>query len=153
MEIQGQYLTNRGVGTTSIILVRVGENEQGVVGLHQTGIPGEIAPSLSARLMWLDKFGVSSYLSRINGLRIIADPRERIGVVSFDLKNINTIEVGRLLDKEAGIALRAGHHCAQPSLRRMGVEVTVRPSFSFYNTAEEIDILVDAVRKIHSNQN
>ncbi len=62
VEIQGQYLTNRGVGTTSIILVRTGEKEQGVVGLHQSGIPGEIAPSLSARLMGLDKFGVASYL-------------------------------------------------------------------------------------------
>jgi len=62
VEIKGQYLTNRGVGTTSIILVRTGEAEQGIVGLHQTGIPGEIAPSLSARLMGLDKFGVASYL-------------------------------------------------------------------------------------------
>jgi hypothetical protein len=62
VEIQGQYLTNRGVGTTNIILVRTGEKEQGVVGLHQTGIPGEIAPSLSARLMGLDKYGVASYL-------------------------------------------------------------------------------------------
>jgi len=62
VEIQGQYLTNRGVGTTSFILVRTGEAEQGVVGLHQTGIPGEIAPSLSARLMGLDKFGVAAYL-------------------------------------------------------------------------------------------
>ncbi len=62
VEIKGQYLTNRGVGTTEFILVRTGEKEQGVVGLHQTGIPGEIAPSLSARLMGLDKFGVASYL-------------------------------------------------------------------------------------------
>ncbi|MFZ4724931.1 MAG: family 2B encapsulin nanocompartment shell protein [Paludibacter sp.] len=62
VEIKGQYLTNRGVGTTSFILVRTGEVEQGIVGLHQSGIPGEIAPSLSARLMGLDKFGVASYL-------------------------------------------------------------------------------------------
>lgn len=62
LEIKGQYLTNRGVGSTEIILVRIGEKEQGVIGLHQAGIPGEIAPSLSARLMGLDKFGVASYL-------------------------------------------------------------------------------------------
>jgi hypothetical protein len=62
LEIKGQYLTNRGVGTTEIILVRTGEKEQGVVGLHQAGIPGEVAPSLSARLMGVDKFGVASYL-------------------------------------------------------------------------------------------
>jgi len=61
-EIKGQYLTNRGVGTTNIIFVRVGEIGQGVVGFQQAGIPGEIAPSLSARLMGLDKFGVASYL-------------------------------------------------------------------------------------------
>lgn len=62
VEVKGQYLTNRGVGTTDIILVRVGEKSQGVVGLHQSGIPGEIAPSLSARLMGLDQYGVASYL-------------------------------------------------------------------------------------------
>ena len=62
VEVEGQYLTGRGVGTTKIILVRAGEKNQGVVGLHQSGIPGEIAPSLSARLMGLDKFGVASYL-------------------------------------------------------------------------------------------
>ena len=62
VEVEGQYLTGRGVGTTKIILVRTGEHNQGVIGLHQSGIPGEIAPSLSARLMGLDKFGVASYL-------------------------------------------------------------------------------------------
>ena len=59
VEVEGQYLTGRGVGTTKIILVRTGEQNQGVIGLHQSGIPGEIAPSLSARLMGLDKFGVA----------------------------------------------------------------------------------------------
>lgn len=62
VEVEGQYLTGRGVGTTKIILVRTGEHNQGVIGLHQSGIPGEIAPSLSARLMGLDKFGVAAYL-------------------------------------------------------------------------------------------
>ncbi len=62
VEVKGHYLTNRAVGTTDIILVRVGEKSQGVIGLHQTGIPGEIAPSLSARLMGLDQYGVASYL-------------------------------------------------------------------------------------------
>jgi len=62
VEVEGQYLTGRGVGNTKIILVRVGEKNQGVIGLHQSGIPGEIAPSLSARLMGLDKYGVASYL-------------------------------------------------------------------------------------------
>jgi cysteine desulfurase/selenocysteine lyase len=55
--------------------------------------------------------------------------------------------VGRMLDLE-GIAVRAGHHCSQPSLRRFGVEATVRPSLAFYNTVEEIDRLADAIRRI-----
>ena len=62
LEIKSRYQSNRWLGTTSILLLRVGEADQGVVGLHQTGIPGEILPSLSARLMGLDSLGVASYL-------------------------------------------------------------------------------------------
>ncbi|MDR0798659.1 MAG: aminotransferase class V-fold PLP-dependent enzyme, partial [Dysgonamonadaceae bacterium] len=86
-------------------------------------------------------------LGKIDGIRLIGNPRNRVSVVSFIVPNISTPEVGKLLDGE-GIALRAGHHCAQPALRRMGVEATVRPSFAFYNTIEEIDRLTEAVRKI-----
>jgi cysteine desulfurase/selenocysteine lyase len=86
-------------------------------------------------------------LGQIDGIQLIGNPRERISVVSFIIPGIPTPEVGKLLDEE-GIALRAGHHCAQPALRRLGVEATVRPSFSFYNTTEEIDKLVEAVKKI-----
>ena len=62
LEMKSRYQSNQWFGTTSILLLRVGEADQGVVGLHQTGIPGEIMPSLSARLMGLDSLGVSSYL-------------------------------------------------------------------------------------------
>ena len=62
LEIKGRYNSQRWLGTTSILLLRVGEADQGVVGLHQTGIPGEIQPSLSARFMGTDTLGVSSYL-------------------------------------------------------------------------------------------
>jgi cysteine desulfurase/selenocysteine lyase len=86
-------------------------------------------------------------LVRIPGLRIIGTAAEKVGLVSFVLKDRNTEEVGRLLDQE-GIAVRAGHHCAQPSLRRYGLESTVRPSFSLYNTREEIDRLVAAIHRI-----
>lgn len=89
-------------------------------------------------------------LSEIPGLNLIGNPKERISVVSFILEGIPTIEVGQLLDKE-GIAVRSGHHCAQPSLRRFGLEATVRPSFSFYNTKQEIDQLVKAIIKIQAN--
>ena len=89
-------------------------------------------------------------LEQVDGIRLIGNPRDRVSVVSFVVPGIPAPEVGALLDKE-GIALRAGHHCAQPALRRMGVEATVRPSFSFYNTTTEIDRLVEAVRKIAVN--
>jgi hypothetical protein len=62
LEVKSRYAHNQWLGTTSILLLRVGEEEQGVVGLHQQGIPGEISPSLSARLMGLDNLGVASYL-------------------------------------------------------------------------------------------
>lgn len=89
-------------------------------------------------------------LSKIDGLTLIGNPTNRISVVSFELDGIPTPKVGELLDKE-GIALRAGHHCAQPALRRLGRESSVRPSFAFYNKKSEIDRLVIAIKKIISS--
>jgi cysteine desulfurase/selenocysteine lyase len=86
-------------------------------------------------------------LGRIPGLTLIGNPRQRVSVVSFDLPGFDTPTVGQWLDKE-GIAVRAGHHCAQPALRALGYEMSVRPSFAFYNTTEEVDRLVLAVQKI-----
>ena len=86
-------------------------------------------------------------LSRIDGLRIIGNAREKVAVISFVLRDRKTEEVGRYLDSQ-GIAVRAGHHCAQPALRRFGVEATVRPSMAFYNTFEEVDRLTDAIKRI-----
>lgn len=90
-------------------------------------------------------------LGHIPGLTLIGDPKQRVSVVSFELNGIPTPEVGQLLDKE-GIAVRAGHHCAQPALRALGYEMSVRPSFAFYNTKEEIDRLVAALGKILARQ-
>jgi cysteine desulfurase/selenocysteine lyase len=90
-------------------------------------------------------------LGEIKGLHILGNPQERVSVVSFILDGIPTPEVGQLLDKE-GIAVRAGHHCAQPALRRLGVEASVRPSFSFYNTIEEIDRLIEALLRIQASR-
>lgn len=86
-------------------------------------------------------------LGRIPGLTLIGNPKHRVSVVSFELEGIPTPEAGQLLDKE-GIAVRAGHHCAQPALRALGYEMSVRPSFAFYNTKEEVDRLVIAIQKI-----
>ena len=85
------------------------------------------------------------------GLKIIGTAREKAGVISLVLNNQRAHDVGVALDKE-GIAVRAGHHCAQPILRRFGVEATVRAVFAPYNTCEDIDILVAALHRISTNQ-
>jgi len=86
-------------------------------------------------------------LKRINGLRLIGTAAEKASVLSFVLENASVEQVGKHLASH-GIAVRAGHHCAQPILRRFGLEATVRPTIAFYNTAEEIDKLVCAIREI-----
>jgi cysteine desulfurase / selenocysteine lyase len=86
-------------------------------------------------------------LVRIPGLRMIGTARNKVGVVSFVLNNLPNEEVGKLLDRE-GIAVRTGHHCTQPSLRRFGVEGTIRPSLAFYNTTDEIDRLAEVINHI-----
>ena len=86
-------------------------------------------------------------LAQVPGLHIIGNPKHRVSVVSFYLDNISVPETGSLLDKE-GIAVRAGHHCAQPALRALGHEMSVRPTFALYNTREDVDKLVVALRKI-----
>ncbi len=83
-------------------------------------------------------------LLRIPGLRLIGTAREKAGVLSFVLDGFRTEDIGAALNRQ-GIAVRAGHHCAQPILRRFGVESTVRPSLALYNTCEDIDALVAAV--------
>jgi len=86
-------------------------------------------------------------LSRIAGLRIIGTAAEKAGVISFVLDGVRTEDVSALLDLE-GIAVRSGHHCAQPILRRFGLESTVRASLAPYNTREDIDALVAAVTRL-----
>ena len=86
-------------------------------------------------------------LLTIPGLHLIGTAAEKASVLSFILDGHKTEEVGRLLD-QYGIAVRAGHHCAQPSLRRFGLESTVRPSLALYNTCDEVDALVRALRTI-----
>lgn len=88
-------------------------------------------------------------LSDIPGLRIVGTAAEKAGVVSFVLKDIPPEDVGKALNKD-GIAVRSGHHCAQPILRRFGLEASVRPSFALYNTFGDIDALASAVRRIRS---
>ena len=85
-------------------------------------------------------------LGSIPGVRLIGTAVDKASVVSFTLEGVRNEDLGRYLDQE-GIAVRAGHHCAQPTMRRFGVSSTVRPSLAFYNTHAEIDTLAAAVKK------
>jgi cysteine desulfurase/selenocysteine lyase len=86
-------------------------------------------------------------LGAVKGVRLIGTAADKASVMSFALDGYSTEEVGQALNDE-GIAVRTGHHCAQPILRRFGVETTVRPSLAFYNTFDEIDQLVAVVRRL-----
>jgi cysteine desulfurase/selenocysteine lyase len=85
-------------------------------------------------------------LSEIEGLRIVGTAKEKISVVSFVIDGVHHQDLAILLDNE-GIAIRTGHHCAQPLMNRFGILGTSRVSFSFYNTKEEIDRLISALRR------
>jgi cysteine desulfurase / selenocysteine lyase len=88
-------------------------------------------------------------LRGIPGLRLIGTAKEKASVLSFVLDGFKTEEVGAALNRE-GIAVRSGHHCAQPSLRRFGVETTVRPSLALYNNYDDVDALLAALRRLKS---
>lgn len=86
-------------------------------------------------------------LQKIEGMRIYGTSRHKSSVISFLVKDIHHYDMGMLLDK-MGIAVRTGHHCAEPLMHALGIEGTVRASFAFYNTREEIDRLVSGVKRV-----
>jgi len=86
-------------------------------------------------------------LLEIDGLRMIGTAKEKCSVLSFVLGEAHAHDIGTILDR-AGIAIRAGHHCAMPVMQRFGVPATTRASLAFYNTKEEIDRLVDALKEV-----
>src|SRR5690349_1527678 len=86
-------------------------------------------------------------LSAIEGVRIIGTAREKLSVLSFTIEGVHPHDIGTILDQQ-GIAVRAGHHCAQPVMKRFNVPATVRASFAFYNTKAEADALAEAVEKV-----
>lgn len=83
----------------------------------------------------------------LSGLRIIGTAKEKIGVLSFHFENVHPHDVGTFLDFE-GVAIRTGHHCTQPLMRRYNIPATSRASFGMYNTKSEVDILVNGLKKI-----
>lgn len=88
-----------------------------------------------------------SEMGKIDGIRIFGNVPDKDAVVSFLVKDIHHLDMGTLLDR-LGIAVRTGHHCAQPLMDRLGILGTVRASFALYNTKEEIDILVEGIRRV-----
>ena len=86
-------------------------------------------------------------IGAIPGVRIIGTAREKASVLSFTIEDIHPHDIGTILDQE-GIAVRAGHHCAQPVMKRFNVPATARASFAFYNTKEEIDALAAGIQKV-----
>jgi cysteine desulfurase/selenocysteine lyase len=90
-------------------------------------------------------------LKQIPGVRLIGTAAHKASVLSFTLHGFTNDEVGQALNKE-GIAVRTGHHCAQPILRRMGVETTVRPSLAFYNTCQDVDVFIETLWKLKTGK-
>ena len=86
-------------------------------------------------------------MADIPGIRLIGTARNKASVLSFLIEGVHPHDIGTILDRE-GIAIRAGHHCAQPVMERFGVPATARASFAFYNTLEEVDALVAGIRKV-----
>ena len=106
--------------------------------------------ALSKEALFTQELALLAYateqLSTIPGLRIIGTAPEKIAVISFVMDGIHPQDLGVLLDK-FGIAIRTGHHCVQPLMKRFGLPGTCRASFAFYNTFEEIDLFVKALRR------
>ena len=85
-------------------------------------------------------------LSEIEGIRFIGEAEQRSGLVSFIIDGIHPYDLGTIIDK-MGVAVRTGHHCAEPVMTRFGIPGTVRASFAMYNTLEEVEVFVNAVKK------
>ena len=119
------------------------------------------AVGLGAALAYVERIGIENigryehglldyathHMRPIPGVRLIGTAKDKASVLSFVMDGYSTDEVGQALNQE-GIAVRTGHHCAQPILRRFGLESTVRPSLAFYNTCEEVDRMVAVVRRL-----
>ena len=119
------------------------------------------AVGLGAALEYVERLGIENigryehglldyathHMAAIPGVRLVGTAADKASVLSFVLAGHTTEEVGKALNHE-GIAVRTGHHCAQPILRRFGLETTVRPSLAFYNTCEEIDRMVAVVKRL-----
>ena len=139
-----------------------GTTYKGIPGKFEAGTPhieGVISLSAAIDYVWnLDRAGALAHenallkdatekLSAIEGLRIIGTSANKASILSFVIDEIHPHDIGTFLDAD-GVAVRAGHHCTQPLLKRFGVPATARASFAFYNDFEDVDRLVTAVTKM-----
>ena len=139
-----------------------GTTYKGIPGKFEAGTPhieGVISLSAAIDYVWsLDRAGALAHekallkdatakLSAIDGLRIIGNAADKASILSFVIDEIHPHDIGTFLDAD-GVAVRAGHHCTQPLLKRFGVPATARASFAFYNDFEDVDRLVSAVTKM-----
>jgi cysteine desulfurase/selenocysteine lyase len=85
-------------------------------------------------------------ISAINGVRLIGTAKEKASVLSFLVNDVHPYDIGTILDR-LGVAVRTGHHCAEPLMNRLSIPGTVRASFAFYNTKEEVDVFINALKK------
>lgn len=135
---------------------------EGLPYKFEAGTPNYVGcHALAVALDYVDKIGMDNIeayerkltryamdkLERIDGLRIFGLAEDRDAVLSFLVGGIHHLDMGTLLDR-LGIAVRTGHHCAQPVMMHYGIEGTVRASFSFYNTFEEADALAEGIRRV-----
>ena len=123
------------------------------------------AVGLGAALAYVERIGIDNIacyehellvyataaMQKVPGLHLVGTAQDKASVLSFTLDGFASEEVGAALNKE-GIAVRSGHHCAQPILRRFGLETTVRPSLAFYNTTTEVDTMVNVLLQLSSNK-
>ncbi|MBV8051249.1 MAG: cysteine desulfurase, partial [Acidobacteriaceae bacterium] len=128
----------------------------------EAGTPDISGPiGLSAAIEYLQRLGMEniarhehellSYateqVSKVAGVRLVGTAKEKAGVLSFVMEGVHPHDIGTILDQE-GIAIRTGHHCAQPVMTRFGLDATARASFGLYNTKEEVDVLVSGLHKV-----
>ena len=118
------------------------------------------ALGLEAAIQYIQKIGLENIASHenmllqyateklmeIEGMKIYGDSKNKTSIVSFLFNNIHAFDAGSIIDK-FGVAVRTGHHCTQPLMQRFGIPGTIRASFAFYNTKEEIDVMIEAVIK------
>lgn len=123
------------------------------IGTHALAVALDYVSKIGMDNIYSHERELTSYamqqMRQIDGIRIFGTAADKDAVISFLVGNIHHLDMGTLLDR-LGIAVRTGHHCAEPLMHRLGIEGTVRASFALYNTKEEVDILVAGIKRVAS---